>query len=315
MLSSEQQKIVSHFADAIKTNTLRHAYIISGAAGVGKKTAADRLQMYFACENFSACGSCSGCKSARLGANPDIIRVSNGEKKVYEVAKIRELIKKVYEKPTGKYKLIIIENAHLLGEICQNALLKAIEEPPSYAVFVLLCDNILKILPTVMSRVMTAEIQPWKRAELEAVCSLNSDQSYLYDICMGNIGTLLSIASDEDFRERRNLAISSFISLITSSSYSVYEQTELWTANKDGINDMLTSLTLFLRDVMFFKSGQKAEIINKDKINEIKRAAEVMSAQRALEITELAGSAMQLMERNENLSMAIQTMFMRIKEE
>lgn len=316
MLSCEQQKIVSYFKEAHASQTLRHAYIITGPAGIGKKTASRAIEMCFACHSGAACGECNGCKSARLGANPDIIRVSNGDKKVYEVAKIRELIKKIYEKPAnGKYKLITIENAHLLGEICQNALLKAIEEPPPYAVFILLCDNILSILPTILSRVMVTELTGWKQSELEAVCPLGDDEKYLYSYCMGNVGALLSVCADAQFKEARDAAIEAFCSLLKPGEYSVYDACEVWLARKEQLNDMLSSLTLFLRDVIFFKNGQKSDIINKDKLKQTEAVSSRVTSAQSLAMTEIVGSAAALMGRNENLNMAVLSMFMRLKEE
>lgn len=314
MLCKEQQKIVSHFKGALASDTLRHAYIISGSSGVGKKRAADELQLLFACNKGDGCGICEGCKSAKLGANSDIIRLSLGEKNVYEIARIRELIKKVHEKPTGKHKLIIIEDAHCLGQICQNALLKLIEEPPPYAVFVLLCDNIFTILPTVLSRVMTIEMHPWKKKELEAICPLDSSRNYLYDLAEGNPGTLLSIVSDSEFSKMRNIAIDSFVSLVSSSDYGVYDVADTWLEQKEKVKDMLSVLTLFLADVMIVSLGRTDEIVCTDKIRECEIVAARMSPKAALEITELALSYLARMGRSENLSMALVTMFMKIKE-
>lgn len=314
MLSAEQQKIVSHFKGALASDTLRHAYIISGSNGVGKKRAADELQLLFACNESVACGICTGCKSAKLGANSDIIRLSLGDKNVYEIARIRELIKKVHEKPMGKHKLIIIEDAHCLGQICQNALLKLIEEPPPYAVFVLLCDNLFTILPTVLSRVMTIEMQPWKKKELEEVCPLDSSKSYLYDLAEGSPGTLIAIASDPEFSKVRDLAIDSFVSLASSSDYGVYDAIDTWLEHKEKVKDMLNVLTLFLRDVMIVAGGQTDKVICTDKLTECEAISARLSPKAALEITELAGSHLARMGRNENLSMALQTMFMKIKE-
>ena len=315
MLSGEQQKIVSYFENALKTDSLRHAYIIHGEKGLGTKTVADSVGLLFACKTHSGCGQCNGCKSACLGANPDVIRLSNGDKKNYEVSKIRELIKKLYEKPSGgKYKLVVIENAHLLGEICQNALLKAIEEPPSYAVFILLCDNISEILPTIMSRVMLLELMNWKKHELKEVLPLEESEAFLYDYCMGNVGTLMEAASDPEFKKLRDETINSFQKLISSGRFGVYEAVEAWVSNKELIGKMLGILTLFLRDVMFFKNGQKKDIINTDKTQQIQEVSSKVTFSQALEMTETVVRAPSVMRRNENMNMAIQTMFMNIEE-
>ncbi|MBR2405049.1 MAG: hypothetical protein IKA95_05280 [Clostridia bacterium] len=314
MLCKEQQKIVSHFKSALASDTLRHAYIISASSGMGKKRAADELQLLFACNKGVGCGVCEGCNSAKLGAHTDIIRLSLGDKKVYEIGRIRELIKKVYQKPTLAHKLIIIEDAHCLGAICQNALLKVIEEPPPYAVFVLLCDNLSAILPTVLSRVMTITMQPWKRSELEEICPLDSSKRYLYDLAEGNPALLLSMANDGEFSKIRDTAINSFVGLFASSAYGVYDAVDAWLERKESVKDMLNVLALFLSDVLLVSLDCNDHVRCADKLKECRTVAAHLSPKAALEITQLVLSCSQRMARNENLSMALFDMFMKIKE-
>ena len=131
MFSSSQQRLISYFENAVAGDSLRQAYIIKGEAGLGKKEACKKISRYIMCYSGNACGKCNGCMSFDKGANPDCVRVSNEDKKTIELDKIRNMIKEVYIKPiNGKYKLFIIENAHLMDAAPQNALLKVIEEPP-----------------------------------------------------------------------------------------------------------------------------------------------------------------------------------------
>ena len=313
MLSSGQQKILSHFENAVVTESVRHAYIINAEKGMGKKHLCDYVQMCFACNEKKACGMCSGCKSAAIGANPDIIRMSNGGKKNYDVDSVRALIKKVYEKPAyGGYKLIIIENAHLLTETCQNALLKAIEEPPPYAVFVLLCDNLNTILPTILSRVMVMNIPLWSESELRACCVLGGEDDFLYGYAMGNIGTLISVSSDEEFRHRRKQAIDTVCTFAKGDDFGVYDATDVWEKNKEHIADYINVTALFLRDVIFYKNGRKELIVNKDELLRIKSLSANITQKACLAMTETVGNIFAGISRNENIKMAVQTMFMQL---
>ena len=315
MLSSQQQKIATYFNNAVASDSVRHAYIISGQGGMGKKHLSGILRHYFACNTNSACGVCSGCKSDLAGANPDVVCLSNPENKPYKIDEIRELIKRVYERPMhGKYKLIVIEEAHLLDERCQNALLKAIEEPPPYAVFVFLCDNMSTVLQTILSRVMVIELLPWKRAELEAVYPLPESDKYLYDYCMGNIGRLISICDDEEFKGARDCAVSVLSKVLTTNSYAVYEAVEEFTKRKEHIAEMLSVLTLFMRDVVFLKKGLAGNLLNTDKKTEIKLLSDALTSAQALEIAELLGKETSYIRHNENMAMQIQTMFMKIRD-
>ena len=86
--------------------------------------------------------SCNGCHTVSAGTNPDVVRISNEDKASIGVDKIREMIKDVYVRPIiSDKKVIVIENAHLLTKGAQNALLKVIEEPPEYAVFIIVCET------------------------------------------------------------------------------------------------------------------------------------------------------------------------------
>lgn len=315
MLSSQQQKILSYFSDALQRDVLRHAYIIEGEKGMGKKYLCDCLQMYFACHTMSACRQCNGCKSAEARANPDIIRVCNAqENKNYEVGFVRELIKKIYEKPVScAHKLIIIENAHMLGDICQNALLKAIEEPPPYAVFILVCDNLNTILPTVLSRVMTLKLRMWTENELRSCVSLRPEDDFMYGYAMGNIGTLIKISTDEDFGQIRKNAIDTICSFVKSTDFGVYDTTDMWIKNKDRIHDIINVTSLFLRDVIFFKNGQSELIVNKDKIGNIKAFADSVSKRSCFTMTEAVNNITAKISGYENLTMAIQNLFMELR--
>ena len=307
MYSYYQQKIISHFKDALLSKTVRHAYVISGQAGVGKKTVSQTLKLLFACKTFSACSSCNGCQSAMSGANPDIITMTNSGKNSYEIDQIRALIKSVYEKPMNSpYKLVILENAHLLGEKCQNALLKVIEEPPPYAVFVLLTDEVSMMLPTIMSRVMHMELLPWKENELRQFVSA---EDFFYKYSMGNVGSLISLLKDEDFKAMRQRTLEEFEKFLFGDEFGIYEITKSWTDNKERLSDILNVITLFLRDIIFYKNGQTDLIINGDRQDAIKRVSEKITLSRALEMTDIVGNIPRRMGHNENLSMILQEMF------
>ena len=315
MLSSGQQKLISHFENALKSDSVRHAYLLKGACGVGKKYLAHTLELYFACHNHSACKECSGCKSAIAGANFDIIRLSPNEKRRYEVATVRELIKKVYEKPMGaKYKLVIIEDAHVMESVCQNALLKIIEEPPSYAVFILLCDNVSSILPTILSRVTPLELLAWSKDELHSLLKLGADDAFLYNYCMGSPGVLISLSEDEEFKDVRNSSINSLVKVLTrSSSAAVFDATADILKNKEHLSLSFEAMTVFLRDVLFLKNGMDSQLVNVDKLSQIKSIAQKLTGESCIKMTEICGSMPGKMRFNENASMQIQDMFLKLE--
>ncbi len=313
MYSDYQKKIISHFEDALSSDTLRHAYVLSGDAGVGKKTVSRAVKLLFACKTHSACGECPGCKSASLNANPDILTATNTGKTAYEVDRVREIIKSVYEKPLNStHKLIVLENAHLLGKICQNALLKAIEEPPPYAVFVLLCDSVSDMLPTIMSRVMHMTLPAWREEELR---ELIDTDSFYYKYAMGNPGALLSLADDANFQSLRKKVLGEFEEFLFFSQSYIYTLTKEWTSkdNKENLKDTVSIITHFMRDVVFVKNERRDLVINGDKISDIERISDRITLESALKMTEVTGSIPQRLKFNENAQMVIQSVLTELK--
>lgn len=314
MYSNYQQKIISHFEDALSSDTVRHAYVISGDRGIGKKTVSRAVKLLFACKTHSACGECAGCKSAECGANPDVLTASNTGKTGYEIDRVRDIIKTVYEKPiVSDYKLIVLENAHLLGKACQNALLKAIEEPPPYAVFILLCDSVSDMLPTIMSRVMHMTLPAWGEDELGKL--IDTDRFY-YKYAMGNPGVLLSLSSDDDFKDLRKRVLGEFEKFLLSPPGFIYSVTKEWTSKdrKEQLKDTVNIITLFLRDVFFVKNGRSDLVINGDCMSDIQKISDRITLRSSLEMTEVMGGCLERMKFNENVTMVMQSVLTELKE-
>lgn len=314
MFSDSQNKLISYFSNAVATDSLRQAYIIKGESGLGKKEVCKKISQYIMCHKGTACGGCNGCLSYSKGANPDCVRVSNDDKKTIELQKIRNMIKEVYIKPlTGKYKLFVIENAHLMDAAPQNALLKVIEEPPPYAVFVMICDNLNAILPTILSRSVVIELEKSSVEDLKKICPVSDDNSYMYTYCMGNIGMLKSISSDENFKALREGVIKTFVNYINSGDYAVYDVIDFWLANKESKDELLNVLTMFLRDVVFMKNGSSHLIANTDKLDQIREVCNKTSLKAAFAMLSNINDAPRLMGKYGNFSMMVQTLFINLK--
>jgi DNA polymerase-3 subunit gamma/tau len=150
-----QQHITGTLKNAIKNNQLAQAFLFCGPRGVGKTTCARILAKTINCTNLSAdqeaCGTCESCVSFQTGHSfnfHELDAASNNS-----VDDIRSLIEQVRIPPqAGKYKIYIIDEVHMLSANAFNAFLKTLEEPPSYAIFILATTEKHKILPTILSR-------------------------------------------------------------------------------------------------------------------------------------------------------------------
>ena len=151
----DQDTIVTTLKNAIRRNQLAHAYLFCGPRGVGKTTCARIFARTINCFNptpeMEACGTCESCISFAEGRSYSIHELDAASNN--SVDDIRELIDKVRIPPQiGKHSVYIIDEVHMLSQSAFNAFLKTLEEPPSYALFILATTEKHKVLPTVLSR-------------------------------------------------------------------------------------------------------------------------------------------------------------------
>lgn len=167
-----QQHITGTLKNAIKNNQLAQAFLFCGPRGVGKTTCARILAKTINCTNLTseveACGVCESCVSFQTGHSfnfHELDAASNNS-----VDDIRSLIEQVRIPPqAGKYKIYIIDEVHMLSANAFNAFLKTLEEPPSYAIFILATTEKHKILPTILSR---CQIFDFNRIQVEDISGL-----------------------------------------------------------------------------------------------------------------------------------------------
>lgn len=160
LLGNEELK--KRLSASFRAGKHSHCYLICGPEGSGKKTLARAMAQALQCEQANApCGRCNVCRKVAAGIHPDVITVDDTERKTISVELIRQLQADAFVHPNeGKQKIYLIPRAQDMTENAQNALLKLIEEPPSYAVFLLLSTNAGKLLSTVRSRSVELRMEP-----------------------------------------------------------------------------------------------------------------------------------------------------------
>ncbi len=153
------ERIRTSLAADFASGHCAHAYILEGADGSGKHTAADLICAAVLCENRDdpahplPCGNCSACRKVLAHKSVDVMTLSNGDKASIGVEAVRLIRENLFVTPNdGEKKFFLIENAHLMTTQAQNALLLSLEEPPPYVMFLLLCSDASLLLETVRSR-------------------------------------------------------------------------------------------------------------------------------------------------------------------
>ncbi|MGB4660586.1 MAG: DNA polymerase III subunit gamma/tau [Mobilitalea sp.] len=169
-----QDHIVTTLKNQIKAGRIGHAYLLTGTRGTGKTTVAKLLAKVVNCENpedGNPCGVCSMCKGIATQTSMNVIEIdaasNNG------VDNVREIVEEVKYSPTeGKYKVYIIDEVHMLSAGAFNALLKTIEEPPAYVIFILATTEVHKIPVTILSRCQRYD---FKRISIDTITDRLSD--------------------------------------------------------------------------------------------------------------------------------------------
>lgn len=169
-----QDHIVTTLKNQIRAGRIGHAYLFTGTRGTGKTTVAKIFAKAVNCENPTEngpCGECKVCRAIQSGASMNVIEIdaasNNG------VDNIREIVDEVSYSPTeGKYKVYIIDEVHMLSIGAFNALLKTLEEPPSYVIFILATTEVHKLPITILSRCQRYD---FKRISIDTITNRMKD--------------------------------------------------------------------------------------------------------------------------------------------
>jgi DNA polymerase-3 subunit delta' len=221
-----QKEIIAHLQNALRTGRISHAYIISGESGSGKEELARIFAATLQCtdrqeENgfIEACGQCRSCIHTEAMDQPDIITMHHvpnykGDASTnLSVNDIRRMRDDVGIKPySGSWKVYILPNAEKMTVQAQNALLKTLEEPPAYAVVILLCSGMGTLLPTILSRCILLKMEPVPDAVLEKMLKEKGVGEERALLCArlshGNPGRAQELSQSDEFWQFRTKTVS-----------------------------------------------------------------------------------------------------------
>ena len=319
------EDIIAHFKSSIETGNVGHAYIISGDAGSGKKTLAYAFADTLECEagGTEPCGNCQSCLQISTGNYPDIITVTHEKPNLISVDEVREqLVNTVDVKPyKGKYKIYVIPDAELLNVQAQNAILKTIEEPPAYAVILLLTTNLDKLLETVQSRCLKLQTKPIRERDVLAyltnVMGLTKEKAYFcLDFAQGNLGKAIKLAGNEEYAE----IVDSVVNVLTHIGDMDVET--LGKAVKDieqfkmSMNDYMDLMMMWYRDAMMIKiTGNVDKILFKNEFSTLKKQAGKLTFKSIEDKIDAIAKAEQRLLANANFEVTIELLLLTLKEE
>lgn len=318
------EEIIKHLKNSIKTGKVSHSYIFTGEPGSGKKLLAGTFAMTLQCEEDGTepCQKCDSCKKAIGKNHPDIVIVNHEKPGTISIDEIRDqVINDVAIKPyCSPYKIYIIADAQMMTIQAQNALLKTIEEPPEYAVIMLLTDNADGLLPTIQSRCVRLDL---KVVDDSLVKSYLMERLHIPDyqaeidtsFAQGSIGRAKAAATSEEFSKMTQNALKI---LKYANNMEVYELTDAIkeiSAEKHNINEYLDIFQFWFRDVLMFKATKEIDnLVFKQEINYIKEQASERSYENLEKILEALEKTKVRLHANVNFDLALELLFLTIRE-
>jgi len=236
-----------------------------------KKTIAESFAESILCEErkpgeYEHCGKCRSCHQVETGNHPDCIFVTHEKSNLISVDEIREqLVSDVEIKPyQGSKKVYIVPDAEMMNEQAQNALLKTLEEPPEYAVIILLVANADLMLPTLLSRSIKLPLAPLPDQVIEE--KLIKDyyiQKYrtssIVKFARGNLGRAIEMSENDDFIEDKNTASDIMKKVVKTESYQWKDWIDELSKDKVRLPFFLGLFMDWYRDILMAKSGAGRE--------------------------------------------------------
>lgn len=316
--------ILKYISSAVENNRVSHAYILNGERGSGKKMLANLFAMTLLCEtgDNEPCGKCHSCKQAESGNHPDIIRVTHEKPNSISVDDIRTQVNNTVDiKPyQGPYKVYIIPQADMMTPQAQNAILKTIEEPPSYAVFLLLTENAETLLPTINSRCVMLKLRNIKDTLIKKYLMENLEiPDYKADMCtafaQGNMGRAIMLANSDHFNEIREEAVQLLKHISEMELNEIVAAVKNISVYKLEITDYLDIIMIWYRDVLLYKATKEIDkVVFKDQLQSIKEQARKSSYEGIELILESLEKAKARLKANVNFDLVMELLFLTVKE-
>ena len=321
-----QESIKEQLQGAISTGRVSHAYILYGEVRSGKEFVAKVFAQSLLCEKpvtkpdgtIEPCGECHSCRQAVTANHPDIIYVPS----TIGVEEIRDrIVETVQVKPyQGPYKIYIVEEAEKLTVQAQNVLLKTIEEPPAYVVFILLTSSTEALLPTILSRCVLLNMRPVRDDEMRTYLmeQLHVPESRA-EICIafarGNIGRAKALAASEDFDKIRTNALSLLKNIHEMDTADIMEALKNIREYGFDINDYLDIMAVWYRDILLFKATHDMNhLIFRDEIQSIQKVAQSSDYEGIEEVIQALEVAKSRLRSKVNYELTMELLLLTIKE-
>lgn len=318
------EAVKEHFQKAIESHRISHAYILAGEAGMGRKSLAHAFALTLLCEKGGSqpCMECHACKQVLAGSHPDLIHVTHEKPATIGVDDIRKQVSDtIMIRPySSYYKIYIIDEAEKMTPQAQNALLKTIEEPPSYAVIILLTTNPEAFLPTVLSRCVQLKLRPLRDSVveeyLEHVLKIReSDARLCAAFARGNLGKAIRLANSGEFRHMYGELLDVLKRVKKMDICDLLNRIKGWKDEGMDLYECLDFMQIWYRDALMFKVTKDVDLLifgdEYDAIEEMARSTGYDGFEMILQAIDKARTRLQA---NVNMELAMELMLLVMKE-
>lgn len=294
-----------YLSNSIKSNMISHAYMFEGPSGVGKNTMARELATTL-------------LEMENLFNSPDYIEITPDGNSI-KIAQIRKLQSDILVKPYKSYKIYVIDEAQKMTVEAQNALLKTLEEPPKYAIIILITNNKESLLDTIKSRCEIIKFTPIPLVEVaDYLTQTGVDKnraSLLANFSRGSMQKAIELSESEDFHIMRD-EVQKYVEIfLTGSMLDIMDIQSSIEKYKDNITNVLDLLVNYFRDIMMVKENvDSSMIINLDRLVFIKNMSTKITYSQLSKIIDIIEETKNKLRSNCNFNISIQVMTLNIYE-
>lgn len=317
-----QEKAIHILQCAIQNHHLAHAYLFTGPEGVGKKKTALALAQYLNCASpdtstFSSCEHCPSCIQIASGSHPDLLMLEPDGGSI-KIEQIRNLINKAALRNYGNtYKVIIINDAHLMTEQAANCLLKTLEEPMDNTLFILITAQAQNLPITILSRCQQIQFHLLSPAMIQDILQQlhperQSQIGLVTALAKGSVSTAETLLANEEIASARQAFYEQLIRLSQNRPAQIIGWCEQWDKNKKMVKALLELGQLWYHDILLLStSGQSSLLSNQDYLAQLR--AQQITPQQLLPILQYFQTGMVQLESNASPRLVLEIVLLKTK--
>lgn len=315
------EKTIKALKKAIENDQLFHCYLFTGEESIGKKLVALYFAKTLLCKKGGTepCNSCNSCLKFDNMNHPDL-KFIEPEKSLIKKEIIDNIIKTINVSPLeSKRKIIIIDDCDKMGMEAQNALLKTLEEPPSYINMILITSNTKALIPTILSRSQIVKFHPVRSEIIKQLIvaqygKSEEEASFIAHFTRGSIGKSIDLCETEDFFERRDKTINIIHNIVSGDRLNIINSVDYFLENKEYIHEIVDIILYWFRDLMIYKEvGSSQLILNRDKIQLLSNES-FLDIDKINDIIDNVMETKKLIDSNVNYQLAIEAMLLNMQE-